>query len=272
VSVVQQGETVAAGVRIIDGVTTRFEKPLLHWLAERVPQRVVPDHLTLLGVAGAVLMALSLVACHVSKAFLWLALLGLAINWLGDSLDGTVARLRQIERPRYGFFVDYMSDLLSQVLIVLGMGLSPYLRFDIACVGLVTYLILSIYTLAKLHVSRSVHQLTYFGVGPTEVRILICVGIGVVGVTSWPALATPIGMMSIFDCVLLSLVLFALASTVLMFLHDAKLLAVIEPPRSVIPAEVSMIEVPGFVPSELSADIKDVFPAGPDTTRSTISS
>lgn len=237
-------ETLGHCSRILDGLISRHEKPALNWLAARVPMTVVPDHLTLLGVFGALLASVSLAGSHYLPSLMWLALLGLFINWLGDSLDGSVARLRRIERPRYGFFVDHLSDAASQVLIVAGLGLSPYLRFDIVCVALVSYLLLSIYTLVKLHVSRTM-RLTYFGVGPTEVRLLIGSGIVLAALVETPPLNTPIGAISLFDGAALLLAAFALASAVIMFARDAAQLAAIDPPRHGDPVEVRMAEIPG---------------------------
>src|SRR5258706_9713650 len=103
------------------GIITPYEKPVLAWLVDQLPASVLPDHLTALGVIGALLAALSLCASHFAPEFLWLAFIGLVVNWLGDSLDGTLARRRQIERPRYGFFVDHLSDVASLLLIVVGL-------------------------------------------------------------------------------------------------------------------------------------------------------
>lgn len=149
-----------------------WERPVLLDLASRIPSPVTSDHLTLLGVAGAFLAALSYAATNWSPAFLWIASLGLLINWFGDSLDGTVARLRKMERPRMGCFIDHTADLISQVAIGLGFGLSPYLRFDVACLLLISYLVLVAFTFIRA-TAFGVVKLSYYGVGPTEVRLLL---------------------------------------------------------------------------------------------------
>jgi archaetidylinositol phosphate synthase len=234
--------------RELHGVLSPYEAPLLASLAGRLPFSVAPDHLTVAGVVGAMLAAAGLIASHLSHAFLWLALLGLALNWFGDSLDGTVARLRRIERPRYGFFVDHMSDVASQFLIVLGLGLSPFVRFDVVCLGLVSYLVLMVYTLVKLHVRR-VMQLSYFGVGPTEVRLFIGFGIITAPALGVPCIFTPMGLVSPLDLAVLIFVAFALTSSVAMFLRDAADLSALDPSRHGIPEKVAMIEV---LPSDRS--------------------
>ena len=109
------------------------ERQMLTWLASRLPASVTSDHLTLLGVAGSLICGLAYIACWRSPAMLWLTGAGLVLNWFGDSLDGSLARFRGLERPRYGFFVDHSLDLVSQMLIFFGLGLSPYMRFDVAC-------------------------------------------------------------------------------------------------------------------------------------------
>jgi archaetidylinositol phosphate synthase len=230
-------------VRTLNGLISRYERPVLERLATSLPSKIKPDHLTIAGVLGALFTSLCLVASHASTVFLWLALGGLLINWAGDSLDGTLARLRRIERPRYGFFVDHLSDVASQVLIVLGLGLSPYLRFDIICVGLIAYLIVTIYTLVKLHVLRSM-QLTYFGIGPTEVRVLIGAGIFLAATTEPALLGTPLGTISMFDSAVLAVVVFAIGSAMIMFVRDAAHLTLIDPPRYATPVEVTMVQVP----------------------------
>ena len=102
--------------------------------------------------------------------FLWVASLGLVINWFGDSLDGTVARLRRIERPRYGYYLDNSIDCLAQLLLAFGIGLSGYVRFDLCLLALVAYLMVSVLSFIRANVS-DVFQITYAAVGPTEVRV-----------------------------------------------------------------------------------------------------
>ena len=161
--------------RINQSALGGLERPVLDYLAERLPAQVSPDHLTLIGLCGACLATLGYLASHWSLPWLWVASLGLALNWLGDSLDGTVARLRRIERPRYGFFVDHTSDLFSQALIFLALGLSPCTRLSIACLALIAFLMAFVYSLILVHVHHTL-RITYFGLGPTEIRALLIAG------------------------------------------------------------------------------------------------
>lgn len=249
-----RGETANSEgfARSLDGITTQHERILLQAIARRLPQFVAPDHLTLAGVVGAFMAAAALSVANVWQEFIWLGLIGLLVNWAGDSLDGTLARMRHIERPRYGFFVDHVSDIASQFAIVLGLGLSPLMRFDVALLALLGYLALSTYTYVKLHVTRSM-QLTYFGVGPTEIRVLIGGGLIVGALVDLPEVGTPFGPIGIFDAVGLLLFAFALLSGVAMFMRDARQLAIIDPARRLVPTEVAMIDVTSHATAQHAA-------------------
>ncbi len=148
------------------------EKRLLISIAGRLPAWVTPDLLTLLGMLGALLTGICYIASHRSPWFLWGAVVGLGLNWFGDSLDGTLARTRKIERPVYGYFVDHSTDLISQVFIFLGLGASPYLGFDAACLILLAYWLAALLTFIRA-VATKVFQISYYGVGPTEIRIAL---------------------------------------------------------------------------------------------------
>jgi archaetidylinositol phosphate synthase len=166
---------MAVVIRVNDSVLGGLERPALAWMADRLPAWVMPNHLTVIGVLGAVLTAVGFILSRWSLAWLWLACLGLAVNWFGDSLDGTLARRRRIERPRYGFFVDHTTDLFSQAIIFLALGLSPCAHFAVACLGLIAFLMGFVYTLIGAHV-RNTMRITYFGFGPTEIRALLLLG------------------------------------------------------------------------------------------------
>lgn len=240
------------GGRILDGAISTYERGLLENLARRLPLWTAPDQLTFLGVMGSVLATAGLVASHVSLMFLWLAVLGLFLNWVGDSLDGTLARVRRIERPRFGFFVDHVSDIASQFLLVLGLGLSPLMRFDVALLALLGYLALSTYTYIKLHVTRSM-QLTYFGIGPTEIRVLIGAGLVLAMIVDLPWIATPVGRIGLFDAVGVLLFVFALVSGAAMFVRDARQLARVDPVRRVAPTEVRVTGIAPQIATGLAA-------------------
>ena len=132
---IPQSIPVENHIRVNETTITKLEKKALHWLAGRMPAWVVPDTLTIIGLIASIIIFASYGLTYFNKNFLWLASLGFILNWFGDSLDGTLARYRKIERPRYGFFVDHIIDAISEVLVFIGLGLSPYLRFDLAMIA-----------------------------------------------------------------------------------------------------------------------------------------
>lgn len=157
--------------RINDIFLASLERPALQWLAAHTPSWIGPDHMTVLGLFGSFVIFISYWLTHISPAYLWLASLGFVINWYGDSLDGTIARFRRQERPVYGFFVDHTVDAISEVLVFLGLGLSPYVRFDLACMALIGYLLLSVLVYIRTCV-KGEFVISYGKLGPTEARLI----------------------------------------------------------------------------------------------------
>lgn len=138
--------------RIQTSILNRAEKVALIWLAQRQPRWVTSDFLTYMGVLGAIVYAIGCVLASKNIMYLWLASLGMVINWYGDSLDGTLARVRNLQRPVYGFFIDHSLDAITICIMCIGAGLSPMFRFDIALLVLAGYLVLSVYTLSLIHI------------------------------------------------------------------------------------------------------------------------
>jgi len=162
-------------IRIQQTLITQVEKITLRWLAERVPESINSDHLTVLGAAGMFLAGASYALARFNRYGLLLACFFLAVNWLGDSLDGTLARYRNRQRPRYGFYVDHVIDCFGIAALLAGMGASGYMNPLIAAWMLVAYLLLSSEIfLATYALGR--FQMSYFYFGPTELRILLCIG------------------------------------------------------------------------------------------------
>lgn len=157
--------------RIIDSITGPHEKKLLVWLAQRLPTWVTPDMMTVLGVFGAIIIFLGYVLSNIHPAYLWLASFGFFVNWFGDSLDGTLARVRNIQRPHYGFFIDHTIDSFSIVLLFFGIGFSPFVRFDFALIALIGYMQLSILVYIRTCV-KGEFKISYGLLGATEGRIL----------------------------------------------------------------------------------------------------
>jgi archaetidylinositol phosphate synthase len=150
----------------------RHEQRALEWLARRIPARVTPDHLTALGVLAALGIAAAYVLSNRDPAWLWAASALLVVHWLGDSLDGTVARVRRTERPRYGYYLDHMVDAVATALIGIGLGLSPHMLLATGLVIVLAYLVLSINTYLETQVFGT-FTLGYGRFGPTEARLAL---------------------------------------------------------------------------------------------------
>jgi archaetidylinositol phosphate synthase len=187
-----------------------FEKKVLHWLAARTPSWVMPDLLTLIGLLASVLIFASYALTSFDHKFLWLASFGFIIQWYGDSLDGTLARFRKIERPRYGFFVDHIIDSISEVMIFIGLGLSPFLRFDLALIALVCYLLATIYVYLTTYVN-GVFRISYGGIGPTEMRLIAIGANTIVFFTGNPIITLQPGLLSLFDLIVIGVIIILLS-------------------------------------------------------------
>lgn len=148
------------------------EKRLLRWIAARLPRRVLPDDLTALGVVAALGVCVAYQLSNDSIAWLWVASGLLVAQWLGDSLDGTLARVRGIERPTYGYYLDHLVDAIATAAIGIGLGLSPLMLLSIGTLIVVAYLILSINVYLESYAFGR-FSIGYGWVGPTEVRLIL---------------------------------------------------------------------------------------------------
>ena len=148
----------------------RPEARALEFVARRLPARVKPDHLTALGVLAAFGIAGAYLLSNQDPAWLWAASALLVLHWLGDSLDGTLARVRKAERPTYGYYLDHLVDAVATAVIGLGLGLSPYLLLATGLAIVIAYLVLSINTYLETH-AFGVFSLGYGRLGPTEARL-----------------------------------------------------------------------------------------------------
>lgn len=200
--------------RVNDTLLGPLERPVLNWLAARQPAWVNPDILTGVGILGAVVICLGYILSSYNKNFLWLASLGFILNWYGDSLDGTLARYRNIQRPKYGYFVDHTVDSFNEVLIFLGLGLSPYMRFDLACLLLIGYLLVSIHAFVRIAVT-GVFQISYIRLGPTELRLIAIAANTWVYFWGNPMIKLPLGALSVYD--IIAVILTALLMGVFIF-------------------------------------------------------
>lgn len=148
------------------------ERRLLNWICPRLPGWVTPDKLTVLALIGAVTIFAGYVGSIESRNWLWLSVAGYFVHWFGDSLDGSLARFRKIERPRYGYFVDHSADVAGALLILIGLGISPYIRLDIALIALAGYYMLAAHSFLSARVAGEL-KLTYVAAGPTELRLIL---------------------------------------------------------------------------------------------------
>jgi archaetidylinositol phosphate synthase len=153
----------------------KIEKRTLVWLAERMPGWANSDHLTVLGFGAMLAAGLGYWAASWDKRALLAVIAALAVNWFGDSLDGTLARVRNRLRPRYGFYVDHITDAIGTFFLLGGLALSGYMHPMIAMGLLIAYFLLSIEVYLTTYTIGSFH-LSFWSFGPTELRLLLCVG------------------------------------------------------------------------------------------------
>ncbi len=162
-------------VRLQESITAAPERKVLLWLAARMPTRINSDHLTLLGFLSMCLAGASYAFARWHPFGLLLAAIFLALNWFGDSLDGTLARVRNCQRPRYGFYVDHMIDSVGAIFLMGGFAASGFIDWRIAVGMLVAFLLLSIETYLASY-TLGVFRLSFAKLGPTEIRILLALG------------------------------------------------------------------------------------------------
>lgn len=161
--------------RVNQSLTAQLEKRALQWMAERAPAWLTSDQLTVLGLSAQVGAGICYALSRYNRYALLLVIVCLALNWLGDSMDGTLARVRRQQRPRYGFYVDHMVDIFGSVALMCGLGFSGFLHWETAIAMLIAFLLLSsesylaTYTLSRFEMSQG-----FFG--PTELRILLSIG------------------------------------------------------------------------------------------------
>jgi archaetidylinositol phosphate synthase len=173
------------------------EKRLLVRIAARLPARVNSDHLTGLALAAMVLAGAGYAVARWDVRAVWIVVAALVLNWFGDSLDGTVARVRRAERPRYGFYVDHVLDIIGITILMAGLASSGFMTPAIALSFLVAYLLVSGEVFLATSV-RGIFRMSFAGVGPTELRIVLA--IGTIALLGDPQVDMgPLGRMPLFD-------------------------------------------------------------------------
>jgi archaetidylinositol phosphate synthase len=161
--------------RVNQSLTASLEKRTLQWMALRMPRWVSSDQLTVLGLGAQIGAGVSYALSRYNRYALLVVILCVVLNWFGDSMDGTLARVRCQQRPRYGFYVDHMVDVFGAVAMMCGLGFSEFVHWQVAIAMLIAFLLLSsesylaTYTLSRFELSQGIF-------GPTEIRILLMIG------------------------------------------------------------------------------------------------
>jgi phosphatidylglycerophosphate synthase len=223
--------------RIQTSVLNAAEKKVLVWLAERMPQWVTSDMLTFVGFLGACTVAAGYALSNLNLNWLWLANLGLLINWFGDSLDGSLARVRNLQRKTYGFYIDHNVDVINETIMFIGVGCSPLVNMSFAMLALVGYFMLSIFVYINCHLKGEM-RLTYGGLGPTEFRIiLVLVNIAfcyIPWLTQWKRPITLFHnqfMVGLFDYIAVAIALLLFVFYLVGFFQDARYFSRLDPPK-----------------------------------------
>lgn len=232
-------ENVRQSNRIQTSLLNAAEKKALVWLAHRQPRWVTSDMLTAVGFLGAFLTGLGFFLARYGVGWLWLSSAGLLVNWYGDSLDGTLARVRNTQRPLYGYYIDHTVDCINEGMMFVGAGLSPFIRLDLALLVYVVYLALTINVSINAHL-KSEFRLTYAKLGPTEFRILIVLANTVL--IACPRLASMTGTLMlgghcmtlhILDYVGMAILALLIIIYLATIVGDARKYAAIDPPKSI---------------------------------------
>ena len=219
-------------VRLQTSLLNAAEKKVLVKLAKIQPRWMTSDILTYFGVAAAVFYAVFCWLANYNVNCLWAASFCLVLNWYGDSLDGTLARVRNTQRPKYGFFIDHSLDAITTCLFCVGIGLSPMMDMNIALFILSGYLVMSIYTYLSTIVLDE-FKLTYASLGPTEVRLILIAVYILYIYNPWPDVSVNIfnQQWTVYDCIgaIVAFILFSIY--VCSLAVDLRKLAKQDPPK-----------------------------------------
>lgn len=224
--------------RIQTSILNPYEKKILVYMAQRMPAWVNSDMLTFVGFFGALVMATGYALSNLNLNWLWLSCLGLVINWFGDSMDGSLARVRNTQRKTYGFFIDHNVDVINETIMFISVGVSPLVNMSFAMFALVAYLMLSVYVYIDCHLKGEM-RLTYSGLGPTEFRLLLVITnicfIYIPWLSEWKKPMTLFHndfMIGIFDYIAVAAALLIIYFWLRSFFADAKYFARVDPPKN----------------------------------------
>jgi len=223
--------------RIQTSILNRAEKKLLIALANRQPRWMTSDILTFIGFLGALMISAGYILSKQHINWLWLSTFGLLVNWYGDSLDGTLARVRNCQRPLYGYYVDHTVDCINEGLMFIGAGMSGLVRLDLTLIAYILYLFMTINVSINAHL-KGEFKLTYAKLGPTEFRLLIILANTLLlAIPAIRAFAIPVNIAGQTFCLsaldLLALVIIAALAVIYLstVLSDARHYAAIDPPK-----------------------------------------
>ena len=202
-----------------------------------MPRWVSSDMLTFIGFVGACVIATGYALSNLSLQWLWLSSFGFLLNWFGDSMDGSLARVRNTQRKTYGFFIDHNVDVINETIMFVGVGMSPLINLSFAMLALVAYFMLSVYVYIDCHLKGEM-KLTYGGLGPTEFRLLVVLVntlyIFIPWLSEWKVEMTIFHnefLVGLMDYVAVAVSFLIFGFYLVSFFKDAKYFARIDPPK-----------------------------------------
>ena len=230
-------EDTKQAARIQTSILDDLERKVLVWMAERMPAWVTSDILTIVGFVGSLIMATGYALSNLNLHWLWLSCFGLLVNWFGDSMDGSLARVRKAQRKTYGFFIDHNVDVINETIMFIGVGCSPLVNMSFAMLALVAYFMLSVYVYIDCHLKGEM-RLTYAGLGPTEFRLMLIIVnicfIYIPWLSQWKKPMTLFHndfMVGIFDYIAVAAALLIFVFYLVGFFRDAQYFSRIDPPK-----------------------------------------
>jgi len=228
-------EETKQATRIQTSILNNLEKKILVAMAKKMPAWVTSDMLTFIGFLGALIIAAGFSLSNLNLNWLWLTVFGLFVNWFGDSMDGSLARVRNTQRKTYGFYIDHNVDVINETIMFVGAGTSPLVNMSFAMLALVAYFMLSVYVYINCHLKGEM-RLTYAGLGPTEFRILLAIVcicfMYIPWLSEWKKPVTLFHndfMVGLFDYIAIAAALLIFGFYLVSFLKDAKYFAEIDP-------------------------------------------
>ena len=223
--------------RIQKSFLSPYEKKVLVYLAGKMPSWVTSDMLTIVGFLGALVMAAGYCLSNLNLNWLWLSCFGLFLNWFGDSLDGSLARVRNTHRKTYGFFIYHNVDVINETIMFVGVGCSPLVNMSFAMLALVAYFMLSVYVYIDCHLKGEM-RLSYGGLGPTEFRIMLVIVnilfMYVPWLSTWKKPITIFHndfMIGLFDYIAVAAAVAILVSYLVSFFKDIRYFSQLDPPK-----------------------------------------